>query len=129
MKNTYKIIAGVITIILMLTIVIFNHSSKASKLFQSETVKIGAALGLTGDASTWAEMSLKGAQMAVDELNTKGGINGNKIELVVEFTCKSEIALFETLPIINLLLIKLLPVVFKDNLIFSSIPFDAYPFI
>ena len=41
-------------------------------------------MALTGDAASWGEMSLKGAQLAVADLNKKGGINGKKIELVTE---------------------------------------------
>lgn len=52
----------------------------------NEPIKIGAALALTGDAASWGEMSLKGAAMAVEELNKKGGIHGQSIELVVEDT-------------------------------------------
>lgn len=50
----------------------------------TEQIVIGAALGLTGDAATWGEASLNGAQLAVDEINANGGVKGKRIALAVE---------------------------------------------
>lgn len=49
-----------------------------------ETVKIGAALGLTGFCNTWGVDEQKAIQLAVDEANAKGGIAGREIELQIE---------------------------------------------
>ena len=48
------------------------------------TIKIGYLGPLTGDASTFGTDDLHGAQLAVDELNAAGGINGQQIELIAE---------------------------------------------
>ena len=82
--NYKKLIIIVVVIGAVIAGIVISKNHKT--VSTGQPIKIGAALGLTGDASTWAEMSLKGAQMAVDELNAKGGINGNNIELVVEDT-------------------------------------------
>jgi branched-chain amino acid transport system substrate-binding protein len=50
----------------------------------SGTVKIGAALALTGDAAPWGEVSRNAAELAVNDINQAGGINGKKLELVIE---------------------------------------------
>lgn len=47
-------------------------------------IKIGAILPLTGDAAQWGIPPMKGAQLAVDEINSRGGINGRKIILKIE---------------------------------------------
>ncbi len=47
-------------------------------------IKIGAILPLTGDAAQWGIPPMKGAQLAVDEINNMGGINGKKILLKIE---------------------------------------------
>ncbi|MCP4749731.1 MAG: ABC transporter substrate-binding protein [Proteobacteria bacterium] len=48
-------------------------------------VKIGVVLPLTGDFETYGNMGLQGAKMAVEEINTAGGVlNGMPLELVVE---------------------------------------------
>lgn len=71
-------------VVLIVASIIVAGVKKSHPTTTNETVKIGAVMGLTGDAAAWGEMSLKGSQMAVEELNAKGGINGKKIELVVE---------------------------------------------
>jgi branched-chain amino acid transport system substrate-binding protein len=49
-----------------------------------KTIKIGVILPLTGDAAAWGIPPRNGAQLAADEINAKGGIDGKKIELVIE---------------------------------------------
>jgi branched-chain amino acid transport system substrate-binding protein len=47
-------------------------------------IKIGVAEALTGPAAKYGVMIRNGFTLASDEINAKGGINGNKIVLVVE---------------------------------------------
>lgn len=49
---------------------------------KEETIKIGAALCLTGIQAPLDEPALKGAQLAVEEINKKGGVLGKKLELI-----------------------------------------------
>lgn len=51
---------------------------------KNETIKIGLILPLTGDAAAWGIPPKNGAQLAVDEINKNGGINGKMIELIIE---------------------------------------------
>lgn len=50
----------------------------------SEPIKIGLSLPLTGEAASYGESALGGAELAAKEVNEAGGINGRKIELVSE---------------------------------------------
>lgn len=50
----------------------------------SETWKIGSIGPTTGGAAIYGNAVKNGAQIAVDEINAAGGINGNKIELFFE---------------------------------------------
>lgn len=50
----------------------------------SDTVKIGVLQPLTGDAASYGESELRAIQVAVDEINVKGGVLGKNIELIVE---------------------------------------------
>jgi len=52
-------------------------------LAQQKVVKIGLSLPLTGADKDSADAILKGAQLAVDEINAKGGVSGYKLETVV----------------------------------------------
>jgi branched-chain amino acid transport system substrate-binding protein len=77
-----KTIWWVIIILLIICAIVFSqHKTETT----SETpFKIGAALGLTGDAAPWGEASLNAAKLAVDEINQAGGIKGRQLELVTE---------------------------------------------
>lgn len=52
-------------------------------LAQAETIKIGFHAPLTGFAAADGKSALEGAKLAVEQVNSAGGVNGNKIELVV----------------------------------------------
>jgi len=54
-----------------------------------DTIKIGAALCLTGIQAPLDEPALKGAQLAVDEINKQGGVLGKQLELI-NLDCKSD---------------------------------------
>ena len=45
-------------------------------------VKIGVTLPLSGGAAADGQPTLKGAQLAVDQINAKGGVNGYSIKIV-----------------------------------------------
>jgi branched-chain amino acid transport system substrate-binding protein len=47
-------------------------------------IKIGVAEALTGNASQYGVAIRKGFELALGEINASGGINGQKLELVVE---------------------------------------------
>src|SRR2546423_13065783 len=46
-------------------------------------VKIGAVLSVTGPASFLGDPEKKTLEMYVDDINAKGGVNGQKLQLVV----------------------------------------------
>ena len=48
----------------------------------NDTLVIGMSGPLTGGAALYGTAVKNGAQMAVDEINAKGGLNGVKLELV-----------------------------------------------
>src|SRR5687768_13969146 len=47
-----------------------------------ETIKIGALYNLTGGMSSLDGPSLKGAQLAVKQINESGGLLGRQVELI-----------------------------------------------
>jgi branched-chain amino acid transport system substrate-binding protein len=51
---------------------------------ETNRVKIGAFLSLTGSTATYGISSLNAIKLATDEVNRAGGIDGKQIELVVE---------------------------------------------
>ena len=54
----------------------------AGTAFAQEPIKIGAMYPLTGTGAVYGVPAMVGHQLAVEELNAKGGILGRKIESV-----------------------------------------------
>lgn len=50
---------------------------------EQSNIKIGAVLPLTGTFSNYGQQALKGAQLAVDEINASGGVLGRQLELII----------------------------------------------
>jgi len=48
-----------------------------------QRIKIGVVYGFTGAAQVWSEYGRMGLELAQDEINSSGGINGKKIELIL----------------------------------------------
>ena len=61
-----------------------GDSGKSGGSSDSDTFKIGGIGPTTGDAAIYGKAVKNGAQLAVDELNKNGGINGKKIEYKFE---------------------------------------------
>ncbi|THF69835.1 branched-chain amino acid ABC transporter substrate-binding protein [Deinococcus sp. Arct2-2] len=56
----------------------------ASAQSSTGTIKIGAITSVTGRFAEFGKMQLAGFKVGVAEVNRKGGINGRKIELLIE---------------------------------------------
>ena len=54
----------------------------ASPTFAAETIKIGFPIPLSGPTAVYGTPVLKGAELAVAEINGKGGVLGRKLELL-----------------------------------------------
>jgi len=58
----------------------------ATTAMAGNTIKVGALLAVTGPASFLGAPEAKTLEMLVDTINAKGGINGNKIQLIIKDT-------------------------------------------
>jgi branched-chain amino acid transport system substrate-binding protein len=79
MKRSIKIFVGIIVLIVLIIAITNNFSTK-----NEGNIKIGVVGVLSGPAAFFGEDGLRGAQIAVDEINSNGGIDGREIELVSE---------------------------------------------
>ena len=61
-----------------------------------DTIKIGVNFELSGDVATYGEANVQGIEMAAEEINKAGGIDGKQIELV-KYDTKSDAAEATTL--------------------------------
>jgi branched-chain amino acid transport system substrate-binding protein len=48
-----------------------------------DAIKIGFLASLTGDGATWGQEQVKGAEIALEEINSAGGVLGRPLSLVV----------------------------------------------
>ncbi|RLF98487.1 hypothetical protein DRN58_06860 [Thermococci archaeon] len=77
----YKLVIVVLNITLIAFLFLSGESCTKKKF---KTIKIGAVLPLTGPGALWGNNTRKGAELAIEEINKSGGINGTKLELIVE---------------------------------------------
>ncbi len=59
-------------------------STAPSEPATDEPFRVGVMESLTGPGETYGTVSVQAKQMAVDEINAAGGINGRMLELIVE---------------------------------------------
>jgi branched-chain amino acid transport system substrate-binding protein len=83
MKNSIKILVGII-IIALIVIAFTIFSNITGNVIKEDKIKVGVIATLTGVGSYQGQEELRGLVIARDEINQEGGINGKKIELVVQ---------------------------------------------
>jgi len=71
-------------IIIFLVVGVMGYYQFTGNVVKEDTIKIGWMGPLTGQSSVLGIDGITAAEIAVDEINAKGGINGKKIELIVE---------------------------------------------
>jgi branched-chain amino acid transport system substrate-binding protein len=84
MDKSTKIILGIIVAIIIIVGIWYGASKKPIAPTTKEPIKIGVLAPLTGEAASYGQNALAGITLAVNEINEKGGINGRKVEVVVE---------------------------------------------
>lgn len=73
---------GVLAAILVLTMVILVGCGSGSANSSSK-IYIASANPMTGDSAQFGDMKVKAIQLAIDEVNAEGGIDGKQVELIV----------------------------------------------
>lgn len=58
--------------------------SAAGNTASGDTIKVGLVASLTGDLKPWGADCEQGAKLAVDEFNAAGGVNGKKVQLLIQ---------------------------------------------
>ncbi len=86
-------------LVILFVIFVFIRVNKQN----DKVIKIGLASLMTGDFAVVGENIRNTAQLAVEEINNKGGINGRKLELIVEDSkCDSKTGLSAVSKLINI---------------------------
>ncbi|MFA5745538.1 MAG: ABC transporter substrate-binding protein [archaeon] len=91
MKNKTWLIISIAIVVLVLVIAIIGFNSGSTGLLtlgntKEQTIKIGVLATQTGSGTYFGAQEIKGLNVALDEINANGGINGKKVELIIEDT-------------------------------------------
>jgi branched-chain amino acid transport system substrate-binding protein len=82
MKN--KNILIIVGIILLIVIGIIAFKTITGNSVKQDTIKIGYIGPLTGDAAILGIEASQAIQLAVNQVNSQGGVNGKQVELIIE---------------------------------------------
>ncbi len=77
LNKTLMIALGLLLALLLVTVTCGGEDS-------DDTFKIGVMESVTGPGDTYGNVAVRAKQMAVDEINEAGGVNGRMLELIVE---------------------------------------------
>jgi branched-chain amino acid transport system substrate-binding protein len=67
-------------------LVVFSVTGCAKEEAPKESIKVGVVLPLTGKHAKFGEIEKQSFEMAAEEINAAGGVNGRKVELLIEDT-------------------------------------------
>jgi branched-chain amino acid transport system substrate-binding protein len=102
MNKTAKTILWLVVGIIILGGIWYGVSRKPTAPTTKETIKIGFIGPLSGGPSLWGQGSLDMINMAVEEINNQGGINGRKLVVIPEDgKCQPEAAVTAIQKLIN----------------------------
>jgi len=78
---TKRIIASAVALALAFSLAACSGSTGGSSK-ESEPIKIGHAVALTGDSSMWGQSEKNALDMEIEKINAKGGVLGRKLQLI-----------------------------------------------
>lgn len=100
--NKTKWIIGAIIVVVAI-VVGYSFYKSPSVPVSTEPIRIGIATILSGDIAAFGENLVNVAKMQVDEINQKGGVDGRKIELIIEDAkCDSKTGLSAIQKLVNM---------------------------
>lgn len=79
-RITMQLLAGVLTVFMIVS----GFAGCKKSEVDADTLLIGGIGPLTGDVAVYGTAVQKGAQLAVDEINAAGGVNGMKLQIRYE---------------------------------------------
>ncbi len=79
-----QLLITIFTVLLLSSFAFTLLNIGCSRSRQPKELKIGAILPLTGDAAKYGQSTKNGIDLALEEINLKGGINVGKIDVIYE---------------------------------------------
>jgi len=78
-KRNLWIAGGILIIVLAIALVLFYRSSRLILVPKGQDYRIGVLYPLTGPAAAIGESNKNGVLMAIEDINSRGGVNGRKL--------------------------------------------------
>ncbi len=78
-----------LSVILVLTLALTLFAGCGASSSNANVIKIGVNYELSGDVATYGQSSVQGIELAIEQINKAGGVNGKQIE-IVKYDNKSE---------------------------------------
>lgn len=76
--RVFLIVLGIVLIACVVFLLLRNHPSP------SREIRLGSVLPLTGSAAVWGQNAKMGMDLAVSEINARGGVNGKTLHILYE---------------------------------------------
>jgi len=84
--NSKQIIVLLIALLIIANAIFIIPRFTGNAVKENNAIKIGVTLPITGDLSSFGAGEKSAMEIAVDEINSNGGVNGKKLELIIEDT-------------------------------------------
>lgn len=84
MSKTTKIVVGVVALVLIVGLVWYFQKSQQPTANNNEPIKIGYIGPLSGGVAVLGTEAVSSIEIAVEQANARGGINGRTIKLITE---------------------------------------------
>jgi len=97
-----KIVTIIVAVIAVMFMVILSGCEEPNSSESSEKISIGFISPLTGDVAPVGESARGGMELALEDINAAGGINGKRVEGIYEDSaCKPQLAVLAIQKLIN----------------------------
>lgn len=102
MNNTNKVILIIVAVIVVVVAVWYGIGKKSTPTVK-EPIKLGFVAPLTGDAASYGQGEKQAIELAIEEINSAGGIDGVALEVIFEDgKCNGKDAVTATIKLINI---------------------------
>lgn len=83
-NKRYGILIILVSALIILSLFLVSLTEDAVNSLSKEEIRIGFVSALSGDAGVWGQSLKKGFEFGVEEINSKGGIDGKLIKVIYE---------------------------------------------
>jgi branched-chain amino acid transport system substrate-binding protein len=84
MKRIFLSLLVLASVLMSFTACVDKGANSGNTVATGDTIKVGVYVDLTGQTSSFGQSTKNGIELAVDEINKAGGVNGKQLQLVIE---------------------------------------------